>query len=101
MDELVEVEILCVWDSSWVSLMSQYLVVVLRLLILIVGQVLEVLVVHLSRFSKKLCFWVSQHQPVHFLLEFSVLIEHEGCYAEHDSYRDTYCDCDTISMDTS
>ena len=46
MDELVEVEMLCVWDSSWVSLMmSQYLVVVLSLLILIVGQIMEELVV--------------------------------------------------------
>ena len=41
MDELIEVEILieilCVWDSSWVSLMAQCLVVVLRWLVLMVG----------------------------------------------------------------
>ena len=74
-------------------MMSHYLVV-LSLLVLIVGQVIKELVVELSRFSNELSLWDCQHQSVYFLLKLSVLVEHEGCHAEHYSNGDTNCDCD-------
>ena len=66
---------------------------VLGLLVLIVGQVVEELVVEFSRFPNELSLRDSQHQPVHFFIEFSVLIKHQGCYTEHHSDGHTDCDC--------
>ena len=74
-------------------MMSHHLVV-MSLLVLIVGQVIEELVVELSWFSNELSLWDGQHQSVHFFLKLSVLVEHEGCHAEHHSNGDTNCDCD-------
>ena len=93
---------LCVWNSSRVPLLVCQNLVVLSWLVLIVGQEigrtewkkLKELVVELPRFSNELSLWDCQHQSVHFLLKLSVLVEHECCYAEHHSNRDSNCDCD-------
>ena len=92
----------CVCDSSRAPLISQGLVVVLGMLVLMVGYVVvSELRVYLSRFCVELCLWVCKHQPVHFLLELSVLVEQKCCNAKHDTQRDSYGDCNTVAMDSS
>ena len=84
---------LCVWNSSRIPLLMCQNLIVLSLLVLIVSQVVEELVVEFPRFSNELSLRDSQHQSVHFFIEFSVLIKHQGCHTEHhsDGHTDCYC----------
>ena len=93
MGEGLERRWLCVWNSSRIPLLMCQNLIVLSLLVLIVGQVVKELVVEFSRFPNELSLWDSQHQSVHFFIEFSVLIKHQGCHTEHhsDGHTDCYC----------